>query len=97
MRMTYHTPTNLNNHPPPASNRGHYENDMIEIDKERVHKLIKFRVLAQELIDKGYSVNIKNFYPDRITKSQQEIVGLLEVKIQEFLNELDKKDPLPGK
>jgi hypothetical protein len=38
----------------------------------------------------GYPINLSNFYPDRLTKPQQKIVDLLEVKIQEFLNELDK-------
>lgn len=62
----------------------------MEIDKERVQCLIKYRALGKELEKLGYSINLSNFYPDRLTKPQQKIVDLLEVKIQEFLNELDK-------
>jgi len=62
----------------------------MEIDKERVQSLIKFRALGKELEKLGYPIILSNFYPDRLTKPQQKIVDLLEVKIQEFLNELDK-------
>lgn len=62
----------------------------MEIDKERVQSLIKFRALGKELEKLGYPIILSNFYPDRFTKPQQKIVDLLEVKIQEFLNELDK-------
>lgn len=62
----------------------------MEIDKERIQSLIKYRALGKELEKLGYPINLSNFYPDRLTKPQQKIVDLLEVKIQEFLNELDK-------
>lgn len=63
-------------------------------EKERIHRLINFRGLAQELKEKGYPLNEKNFFPSRIGIKYKPILLNLEKKIQSFLNDLDKSDDL---
>lgn len=41
----------------------------MEIDKERVQCLTKYRTLGKELEKLGYPINLSNFYLDRLTKS----------------------------